>query len=204
MRQGGPDSDVPPAAYYPVHQFPETLLRNSLVVRTGGDPRKIIGAVREQIRAVDPDQPIARVRTEDDVLKSAVSLRRVNLQLVGAFAIAALLLAAVGIYAVIAFAVSMRAREIGVRVALGARRSHVVRHVLAAGVWPVGAGVMLGAVEGVLEARVFSGLLHGVQATDITTLAAVIGVVTLTGALACAEPVRRALHVDPVETLRAE
>jgi len=204
VRQAGPDSDIVPVVYYPVDQFPETVLRNSLVIRTTDDPRQIVGPAREQIWAVDPDQPIAAVRTMDDVLRSAVSLWRVNLQLVAAFAIAALLLAAVGIYSVVAFAVASRAREIGVRVALGARPSDVIRHVLTAGAWPIALGLVFGAVGGTVVARLFSGLLHGVQSTDAVTLAAVTVVVIVTGAAACAGPVRRALQVDPVEALRTE
>jgi putative ABC transport system permease protein len=193
-----------PVVYYPVDQFPETLLRNSLVIRTGGDPRHIVGAAREQFSAIDPDQPVASVRTMDDVLRSAVSLWRVNLQLVSAFAIAALLLAAVGIYSVVAFAVASRAREIGVRVALGARPADIVRHVLAAGTWPIGVGMIFGAIGGAMAGRIFSGLLHEVRSTDAATLAAVGAVVTVTALLACAGPVRRALHVDPVEALKSE
>jgi putative ABC transport system permease protein len=204
VRQAGPDSDIVPVVYYPIDQFPETLLRNSLVIRTTGDPRQIVGAAREQFWAVDPDQPVAAVRTMDDVLRSAVSLWRVNLQLVAAFAIAALLLAAVGIYTVVAFAVASRAREIGVRVALGARPADIVRHVLEAGAWPIGLGVVIGVFGGSLAARLFSGLLHGVPSTDAITLAAVSSVVILTGVVACAGPVRRALQVDPVDALRSE
>ena len=204
VRQAGPDSSIVPVVYYPVDQFPETLLRNSLVIRTSGNPRQIVGAARDQLWAVDPDQPVAAIRTMDEVLSSAVSLWRLNFQLVGTFALGALLLAAVGIYSVVAFAVASRTREIGVRIALGARPADVVRHVLAAGAWPIGAGVVLGAAGGTFAARVFSGLLHGVQATDAAILAAVVGLVTLTSAVACAGPLRRALRVDPVESLRSE
>jgi putative ABC transport system permease protein len=204
VRQARPDSDVHPAVYYPVAQFPETLLRNSVVIRTAGDPMQIVAAAREQVRAIDRDQPVALIRTLDQVLGGATAERRFNMMLLGAFSIAAVLLAAIGIYGVVAFAMARRTREIGVRMALGARRRDIVRLTLAEGATPVALGLTVGLAGAAMGSRAIEGLLFGVPARDPITLGGVTALLAFTAVVACLIPARRALRIDPAIALRHE
>lgn len=204
IHQAGLEAAVRPAVYYPLAQFPETMLRQSVVIRTPGDPLAVVGAVREQIRAEDSDQPIASVRPLDDVLAGAVAQRRFNLLLIGSFAATALLLAGIGVYGIVAFAVGQRTREIGVRVALGARPADVVRLVLGQGAVPVSLGVAIGLAGARAASGLLDSLVFGISGTDASTM---IGVALVVGALALAAaivPARRALHVDPAVALRGD
>ncbi len=203
IHQTGPDADLRPAVYYPIVQFPETLIRNSIVMRTAGNPLDVVGAAREQVWAIDRDQPVAAVRTMDLILSNAVAQRRFNMILLGAFSLAALLLAGVGIYGVVAFAVAERTREIGVRVALGATPLDVARLTLAQGVAPVCLGLIAGLAGAITVSRAVEGLLFGVQERDPATLAGVTLVVLVIGTIACVVPARRALSIDPARALRS-
>jgi putative ABC transport system permease protein len=203
VHQAGLEADVRPAVYYPMAQFPEPMLRQSIVVRTSGDPMAVAGSAREQIRLIDRDQPIAAVRPLSDVLGAAVAQRRFNLILIASFAAAALLLAAAGVYGIVAFAVGQRTQEIGVRVALGAGRSDVVRLVLAQGTVPVVAGVAAGIAGALAASRILDTLVFGVRATDAMTLASVALAVAAIALAASIAPARRALRVDPAVALRA-
>jgi predicted permease len=204
VRQARPDSDVHPAVYYPVAQFPETLLRNSVVIRTAGDPMQIVAAAREQVWAIDRDQPVAFIRTLDQVLGGATAERRFDMMLLGAFSIAAVLLAAIGIYGVVAFAMARRTREIGVRMALGARRRDIVRLTLAEGATPVALGLTVGLAGAAIGSRAIEGLLFRVPAGDPITLGGVTALLALTALIACLIPARRALSIDPAVALRHE
>jgi putative ABC transport system permease protein len=204
VHQGGLEEQASPAVFYPIGQFPESTLRQSIVIRTAGDPMAIVSMAREQVRAVDPDQPVASTRTLDELLTSALAQRRFNLILIGGFAATALLLAAVGIYGIVAFAVGQRAREIGVRVALGARQSDVIRLVLSQAAGPVGIGVAGGLAGALAASRALERFVFGVTATDaltLTTVALVVGVMTIAASLG---PTRRALGVDPATALRGD
>jgi ABC-type antimicrobial peptide transport system permease subunit len=203
VHQAGLEADVRPAVYYPMAQFPEPMLRQSIVVGTSGDPMAVAGSAREQIRLIDRDQPIAAVRPLSDVLGAAVAQRRFNLILIASFAAAALLLAAAGVYGIVAFAVGQRTQEIGVRVALGAGRSDVVRLVLAQGTVPVVAGVAAGIAGALAASRILDTLVFGVRATDAMTLASVALAVAAIALAASIAPARRALRVDPAVALRA-
>lgn len=204
VHQNGLETDVMPAAYYPITQFPEATLSHTLVARTDGDPAQLATVAREQVWAVDREQPIAAVRPLEEIMAAAVAARRFNLVLIGAFAASALLLAALGVYGIVAFAVGQRTREIGVRLALGARRLDIVRVAATQAVIPIGGGLLAGIAAALAAARSVRGLLFGVPANDPVTLAAVLGVVTLMAALAAVPPVRRALGIDPVIALRSE
>ncbi len=204
VHQHGLETDAVPAAYYPLAQFPEATLSHTIVVRTDDAPRALTGTARALVWAVDRDQPVARVRPLEDVLAAAVAERRFNLLLIGGFAASALLLAAIGVYGIVGFAVGQRTREIGVRMALGAGRLDVARTAATQGLVPIGVGLALGLAGALAATRWLQSLLFGVVATDPLTLAGVCSVVVLTALAASIPPVRRALRIDPMTALRAE
>jgi putative ABC transport system permease protein len=203
-RQRGLEVDPAPAVYYPLAQFPETTLSASIVVRTTGPAEGIVGATRVQIWSVDRDQPLGAVRPMESIAALGLAQRRFNVALLAAFAATALLLAAVGIYGIVAFSVGQRAREIGVRVALGARPADVTRLVLAQGIVPAGLGLTVGLAGALAASRLLQGLLYGVAPTDGVTLAGVTLVVAAIATAACFGPVRRAHRLDPALALRSE
>jgi putative ABC transport system permease protein len=175
-----------------------------LVVRTAGDPLALAAAVRGQVRALDPTLPAFAVRSMAEVVGGALAARRVNALLVGLLAAVALGLAAVGLYGVIAYSVSRRRHEIGLRMALGATPGAVVGRVVGRGMALVAAGVALGLAGAALATRLLASLLYGVGATDPATYAAVALLLAAVALLACAVPARRAARVDPAAAFRAE
>jgi putative ABC transport system permease protein len=186
---------------------PSTIwLANNMywVVQTEGDPLAMAQAVRHEIAAVDRDVPGSFVRSMDQWMGGTLAARRFNLQLAGAFATAALLLAVVGIYAVAAFAVTTRRREFGIRTALGASRRDVIGLVLRNSASPVLGGLAAGTAIAVIAAPPLSGLLFGVTPRDGTSLA--IGLAALTGAALVANivPARAAVRIDPLVALRVD
>ncbi|MBI1763339.1 MAG: ABC transporter permease [Acidobacteria bacterium] len=202
VKENGLDAAMQPEIYWPYPQFPSNF--NTLMVKAAGDPAGIVAAVKQQIWAVDAQQPIAAIATMDEVLARSVASRRFNLLLFGAFAAVALLLAAVGVYGVISYTVSQRTHEIGVRMALGAKTADVLRLFLAHGLRLASAGVVLGLAGALVLTRVMQGLLFDVSATDPLTFASVALVLTLVALLACFIPARRAARVDPLRALRHE
>jgi putative ABC transport system permease protein len=188
--------------YVPITQNP--WFSPSLSVRTAGDPLSVLPAVKTAIARIDKDQPITRVRTMDEVAAEATSQPRFRAELVGAFAVLALLLAAVGIFGVLAFSVGQRAREFGIRVALGARSHDVLRLVLGGALKMTGAGVAIGLVAAALLTRFLGTLLFAVQPTDPVTFGGTAAVLAAAALLACALPAWRATRVDPAVTLRQE
>jgi len=204
VHQAGPDAPVTPGVYYPFAQFPETTLTQSVLVRTTQPVDRIVPAMREIVRAVDRDQPIARSATMDQRLASATAQRRVNLLLLGAFAAAALLMAAVGVYGVVASAMAARTREIGVRMALGATRRHIATLGTVRGAGPVLAGVAVGVAGALLEGRLVGALLFGVEPHDPPTLLLAVALVIAVACAAVSGPVRRAMRIDPLDALRSE
>jgi putative ABC transport system permease protein len=204
VRQGGPEATVRPAAYYPLAQFPEVTLRESIVVRTSGPGQHVLGAAREQLWKVDPNQPIAAVRSMEDAVRMATADRRFNLALVAVFAAGAFALAGIGVYGVVGFAVRQRTHEIAVRLALGARPSEVIRLTLTQAAVPVGLGIATGLAATPLVARALGGFLFGVRPGDPLTLIGVTLCICGLAAAASLMPARDALAVDPAVALRSE
>ena len=191
-----------PSLYQPLKQA--TNLNLSLVLKTGADPQTLAVPLAREVRAVDPDQPTYGVRTMDEIVSYATASRRFSTQLLGAFATLALVLAAVGIYGVMAFVVGQRTREIGIRIALGANPRSVVRLVLGQALTLAAAGVVAGAAAAVLVTRLLSGLLFEVRTTDPLTYGTIALLLGITAAIAAWRPARRAALVDPIRALRAD
>jgi putative ABC transport system permease protein len=189
-----------PAMYFPTRKTGGT----NLVLRTTGDPLSLVGAVRNEVRAIDPDQPIAAVRTMSDWVDSSVSGPRYRTTLFGMFAALAMILAATGIYGVMSYTVAQRTHEIGVRMALGAGRADVLRLVVGQGMLLTVIGVVIGLVGAFALTRVMASLLFGVTAKDPLTFAVVAALLIAVAFVACFVPARRATKVDPLVALRYE
>jgi predicted permease len=203
MRQGGMDVPVRPEVYVSFEQasfYPPT----SLAIRTAGDPLSIADAARRQIWAVDPDQPVSAIMPLDQLVDVNLTPARVQATLLGGFAGIALLLAALGIYSVLSFAVTQRTREIGVRVAVGAQPRDVMRLVLTQGLRLFGAGLAIGLSAALWLPRLIRHLLFEPSVTDASSYLGVIGVLAAVTLLACYLPARRAMAVDPLRALRWE
>ncbi|HEV8337701.1 MAG TPA: ABC transporter permease [Candidatus Polarisedimenticolia bacterium] len=189
-------------AYAPLAQRPNPSM--NLVVRAASSPVALAAALRERVSAVDPDQPVSEIRTLDRVVADSTVDRRFSTILFGGFAGVALFLATLGLYGVIAYSVTQRTHEIGVRMALGARRSDVLRLVVGQGLRLVAAGVGLGLAAALPLAGLLSGLLFGVPARDPMTFGGVPILLAAVAWIACYLPARRATKVDPIIALRVE
>lgn len=176
----------------------------TLVLRTAGDPLALVPAVREQVRALDPNLPVSDVRTMDDVAASALAQQRFTTVLLGVFAALALALTATGLYGVVSFLTTQRTREIGVRVALGAERGDVTWLVLRDGLAAAVLGVAVGLAGSLWLTRLLAGQLYGVAPLDPVTFAAAPALLLAIAALASWLPARRAARVSPVQALREE
>jgi putative ABC transport system permease protein len=172
-----------------------------LVIRTAGDPAAFATSLRREVQALDPDQPIYNVRTMDDVIANSLGTRRVSMQLFAVFAIAALLLAAIGIYGVMAYSVTQRTQEIGIRMALGAQRSDVLKLVIRQGMTLTVIGVVVGLAGALALTRLIANLLFGVAATDPLTFVAIPLLLLFVALVACYLPARRAARLDPTIAL---
>jgi putative ABC transport system permease protein len=194
----------------PVQAVYSALLQNSnnpvmtLVVRTATPPTSLTSALTGAVHQVDPQVPVAGVLTMDDILDQSLSQQQLNMTLLAIFGGLALLLAAIGIYGVQAYAVRHRVREIGIRLALGAQRRDVLRLIIGQGLILTGIGISAGLVLAVGLTRLMASQLYGVSATDPLMLAAVVVVLTLVAVAACYVPARRAMKVDPTVALRYE
>ena len=196
------DGPPGPAFYVSAWQHPWGFL--SLVVRAEGDLGALATAVRREARALDPDVPVYRVRTLAELVSATVAQRRFNALLLGGFALIGLVLASVGIYGLLSLAVSQRTREIGIRVALGADRSLVLRMVVGQAMGLTLAGALVGLVAALLASRALQGLLFGVSANDPSTYCVVAVLLFLAALVSTLIPVRRALSVEPFAALRHE
>jgi putative ABC transport system permease protein len=172
-----------------------------LVVRTAGDPAAFANTLRHAVRTIDKDQPIYSVRTFDDVFLNSLGTRRVSMQLFAVFAIVALLLAAVGIYGVMAYSVTQRTPEIGIRMALGAQTSDVLWLILRQGMSLAAGGAVVGLLGSLFFSRALGSLLYDVGAADPVTYGAILGLLLLVAFIASYLPARRAAKLNPVEAL---
>lgn len=198
----GLDVAAQPEVSYPYQQAPDYVL--TLVVHTQGDPHALLPAIRRELAAVDPQQPYYAVRTVTELLGASLAQRRFDLALLGGFALAALLLAAIGLYGVIAYSVSQRTQEIGIRMALGAGQPLVLGLVLRDGMALTAAGIGIGLVAAALLSRVLQSQLYAVGALDPLAFGGVVLVFGAVAALASYIPARRAARVDPMVALRTE
>jgi putative ABC transport system permease protein len=196
------DAEAKPEVYFPYQQSPANFM--TLVIRTTSDPSNMIAAVRDQVLAIDRDQPVFDIKTMDQRLAKAVSQSRFIMLLLGVFSALALVLAAVGIYGVMAYTVTQRTHEIGIRMALGAQASDVLRMIVRQGMILALIGVLIGLAASFALTRLMSSLLYGVTATDPLTFVGVALVLSLVALLASFIPARRATRVDPIVALRYE
>ncbi len=202
VKANGLDASVGPMLYWPYRQFGQIF--NSMVVRTEGDPLRFVSAVKSQIWSVDKDQPVSSIQTMDQVLSASLARRRLSVVLIAVFASVALFLAAVGIYGVVAYSVTRRTREIGIRVALGAERVDVLRLIILKAAKLALTGELIGFLLALGLTRLMSSLLFGIGAADPLTIAGVALLLTFVALAACYIPARRAMRVDPMVALRYE
>jgi putative ABC transport system permease protein len=205
VRQVGLQGEQRLEMYASYKQDPRGFIApRDLVVRTKIEPASIVAAVREQVWAVDKDQPVSNIRTMEQVFASAVARERFQTLLLGLFAALALVLAVVGLYGVMSYAVTQRTHEIGIRMALGAQRKEVLRLIIGQGMVLTLVGVALGLGVALAVTRLMAGILYGVTATDPTTFVAVASLLAAVAFIACYIPARRATKVDPLVALRYE
>jgi putative ABC transport system permease protein len=196
------DNDPTLMVYVPY--WKQAWQASDLVVRSTADPRSLPEQVRRVIREIDPTIPAPKMRTMDEIVAESVAQRRFQMKVTGGFAISALLLAALGIYGVVAYGVALRRREIGIRMALGARTGEVRRLVVGQGLLPVAIGLACGIGAALAAGGVVRSLLFGVSPADAPTLAAVAGSLALVATLACLLPAYSASRIEPSRVLRDE
>jgi len=206
VKQSAPDEPTRPHTYEPFLQACRPYPCNSLIlaVRAKMAPAQLTGIIRNAVQSVDSEQPIARVRTMDQVVEESLAPRRFNLFLLGTFAIAALFLASIGIYGVLASAVAQRTHEIGIRMTLGAQRRDILNLVARNGAKLVLLGFAVGFAAALGLTRLMTSLLYAVAPTDPMTYAGVFLLFGAVALLACYLPTRRAMRVDPIIALRYE
>ena len=198
----GLDADTAAAMYISYKQAPRPYM--TIVARTVSDPQAMTQAISRAVYGVDKEQALWNVRTMEQVLASSVSDRRFNMTLLMVFAGLALILATVGVYGVMNYSVTLRKRELGIRLALGAQTGDVMRLVLGQGLMLTLTGVGVGLVAAYGLTRLMESLLYGITATDLLTFASVSGILVVVGLLASYLPARRATKVDPMIALRSE
>jgi putative ABC transport system permease protein len=203
VRSFGLDVEAGPAVYASAMAYSGSN-RMNLVIRGAGDPLTHVADVRSAIRQIDPQVPVYDVAVLTDALSASLGSRRFNMYLLGCFAAIALALACIGLFGVLAYLVSQRTRDIGIRLALGAGRRDVFRLIVGQGMALAAAGAMVGIACAMLAARVMTSLLFSVNPRDPVTFAAVPLLLLIVATLACYLPARRALRVDPLIALRAE
>ncbi len=201
VRQNDFVSEPKMQMYMPYQQL-NSFAPNALVVRTNVEPLSLAGAVRNAIWAVDKDQPVSNLRSMDEIVSEAVARQRFSMLLLGIFAALAMVLAAVGIYGVMSYSIAQRTREIGLRIALGAQKSDVLKMILRQGLRFVAAGLAIGLAASFVLTRVMASLLFGISATDPATFVSISLVLIAVALLASYIPAVRAMKIDPMLALR--
>ena len=194
--------DPAPAVYFPHAELAYSFM--TIAIRTDGDPVALAPAVQREIRSLDPNQPVSDVRTMNQVMSETVSRTRFNTVLLSLFAGLATLLSAVGIFGVMNYSVALRTREIGLRLAVGAQPRQVLVLILKQGLVLTVIGVVTGLAAAFALTRLLSGLLFGVAAGDVSTLASISLLLIVVSLVACYLPARRAMRIDPLQALRYE
>jgi predicted permease len=205
IRERGYEPSLKPGVYLSIAQAPEIwAVPDHLVVRTRGNPMDLAEPVRRVIAAVDSAQPVSAVRTMDDIIDLQVADRHQNMVLLGAFGGLALVLASLGLYGLLAYAVAQRGREIGLRIALGATPGEVVTMVAVRGLGLAGIGLGLGVAGGWAATRTMTSVLYGVRANDPATFGVAVALLGTVALVACLIPAARAARVDPMVVLRED
>jgi putative ABC transport system permease protein len=192
--------------YLSYRQLPPSFAMNfmSIAVRSTGDPLLMARSVREALHTVDKDMPMSNIKSMDELLESSLGQRRLSMILLGAFSGIALLLASLGIYGVLAYSVTQRSRELGIRMALGAARARVLRLVIGQGMALAAVGILIGLLGAFLLTRLLGSQLYSVTATDPLTFVGVSVLLAAIAFVATLVPALRATRVDPVVALREE
>ena len=202
VRHNGPAQEAGPQIYYPSARRPARTI--SIAVRTPGDPMKLASLVRQQVRALDPDLPVDRLKPMNDVISESIADVRLITTLIDGFAVFALALAAIGMYGIIAYSVSQRQHEIGIRIALGASRGNVLGLVLARAALLAVAGIAIGVPVALATVRLVASFLYGVRPRDAGVFVTVPLLLLAVALLASYLPARHATKIDPLDALRAE
>ena len=202
IKTDGFDQADQPHLYVPIFQNPNYAM--AVYVQTDTDPLSLTKSLREQVQAVDPNLPLFGERTMEDVVAASLGQRRFALQVVGLFGVLALVLASIGIYGVMAYSVSQRTREIGIRIALGASAGMIMRWMLRQGIVLIAIGVGTGLIAAFALMRLLRSLLFEVATTDLITYVALAAVLAIVALLACYIPARKATKIDPLVALRYE
>jgi putative ABC transport system permease protein len=202
IKTDGFDQPDQPHLYLPIFQNPGYAM--AVYLRTSEDPTHLTQALRQQIQAVDPNLPVFGEQPMENLVSASLAQRRFAMQIVGLFGVLALLLAGIGIYGVMAYTVSQRTREIGIRLALGASAGAILRWVLTQGMRLTLMGVAVGLVGALALTRLLRGMLFGVGTTDPLTYVGLALLLALVALLACYIPAWRATKVDPMIALRYE
>jgi putative ABC transport system permease protein len=201
VRNGGLAQESQPQLYLPFAQLPWGDM--NLLVRTKVSPLSMAGAVRAQVQAVDPNQAVTGIQSVEELVDSGRAQSRFTMALLGAFSALAVGLAAIGLYAALAWSVTQRRQELGIRLALGAERGDLVRMIVRQGLVLVAGGIVIGVGLGLVLTRFMASALYKTPAQDALSFAVAPVVFLCIALLACYVPARRATRVDPVETLRA-
>jgi len=205
VRERGLKVDLKPGVYMLIDQVPEMwAVPNSLVIRTAANPTSLVSGARQAVWSVDREQPVNNISTMDEIIDKEVASHRQEMTLLSAFAVLALVLSSLGIYGVLSYLVSQRTREMGLRMALGARPGELVRMMVIQGTRLAAIGLAIGLLAAVWLAKLMASLVYGIGTTDPIIYASMAAVLGIVSAIACVAPALKAARVDPVVALREE